>query len=529
MILLGLFFGIYGFLLYQLGLAGVLSLHSVQIITICFLVVLLYVYWRSAVSELRSFPRRVSMISLPEKVFVVLLFFMGLINILGVLGPEISFDALWYHLTLAKLYILQQTGFFVPGGLLYYSAMPRLGEFFYVGALSFGESYAKGLHFLFGVFTVILVYHTTRLFAGRMLSFFACMIFYSNLVVGWESISGYVDLMWTFFVTASIYLLLRFSFVKQKQLLYLSGIFVGLAVSIKILALGSLALLLATLLFLKMRTKESGIGKRDFVYVGALTVILAFPWLLFSYIHTGNPVYPFFTERYPSDFSVFSLQNFRESVTTFVFAADPVSPLYLICLPLIFIFRKQFLKKEYMLLFMCAVAVVVWFLTPKSGGGRFAMVFLPLFSVLIAVLLERIKKYTFLFKYIVFLGIALNVFSVGYRSAANMKYIPFLIGQETRSNFLIHHLNFSFGDFYDTDHFFKKMIGKDEVVLLIGFHNLYYVDFPYIDQSWVRKGDTFSYVAVQEGDLPNRFTGMKKIYENSVTRVRLYKGEAMVW
>ncbi|MEN9407841.1 MAG: hypothetical protein RLZZ455_1057, partial [Candidatus Parcubacteria bacterium] len=404
-----------------------------------------------------------------------------------------------------------------------------LGEFLYVGALSLGESYAKGLHFVFGVFIIILIYKTTRLYTERLPALFACIIFYSNLVVGWESISGYVDLMWTFFVTGSLYLLLRFSFVKQKQLLYLSGIFVGLAVGVKILALGSLGLLMTTLLFMKIKRRESGIRIKDLLYIGALNVLLVFPWLFFSYIHTGNPVYPFFTQRYPSDFSVFSLQNLRESVSLFVFAADPVSPLYLICFPLVFIFRKHFHKKEHVLLFMSAMALLIWVLMPKSGGGRFAMVFLPLFSVLIAVLVKRIKNYWFLFRYILFLGIALGIFSLGYRIVANIKYVPLFIGLKTRDTFLTEHLNFTFGDFYDADHFFETQIKKDEVVLLIGFHNLYYVDFPFIDQSWVRKGDRFHYIAVQNGELPERFSGMKKIYENTTTRVRVYRGENQVW
>ena len=86
-----------------------------------------------------------------------------------------------------------------------------------------------------------------------------------------------------------------------------------------------------------------------------------------------------------------------------------------------------------------------------------------------------------------------------------------------------------YGDFYDTDNFFKKNIRKDDVVLLYGFHNLYYVDFPFIDSSFVKKGDRFNYVALQKGELPKRFSNWNLIYYNSKTLVKLYSFNGQKW
>ena len=63
-------------------------------------------------------------------------------------------------------------------------------------------------------------------------------------------------------------------------------------------------------------------------------------------------------------------------------------------------------------------------------------------------------------------------------------------------------------------------------MLLYGFHNLYYVNFPFVDSSWVKKGDDFNYVAVQNSKIPERFSDWSLVYSNSITRVKLYtKGE----
>ena len=100
---------------------------------------------------------------------------------------------------------------------------------------------------------------------------------------------------------------------------------------------------------------------------------------------------------------------------------------------------------------------------------------------------------------------------------------------QSRSEFLSKNLNFSFGDFYDTDDYFRKNIKQNDKVLLYGFHNLYYVDFPFVDSSWVKKGDSFNYIAVQNSDLPKRFVDWDLIYNNSLTKVKLYKKGNVRW
>src|SRR6185437_14950424 len=115
-------------------------------------------------------------------------------------GPEIGFDALWYHLTLPKLYLGWHQVRHIPGGLLYYSDMPKLTEMLYISGLAIlGETGAKLIHFSFGILCCIALYKVGRKFFSPLLSLIAVAIFYSNLVVGWESISAYIDLARTFF------------------------------------------------------------------------------------------------------------------------------------------------------------------------------------------------------------------------------------------------------------------------------------------------------------------------------------------
>ena len=130
---------------------------------------------------------------------------------------------------------------------------------------------------------------------------------------------------------------------------------------------------------------------------------------------------------------------------------------------------------------------------------------------------------------VVGLVIFFSLFSIIYRFGANLKYIPVIIGQQSKSDFLAKHLNFSFGDFYDTDMYFEKNIKTSDIVLLYGFHNLYYVDFPFIDSSWAKKGDRFNYIAIQDSIIPERFKYWNLIYYNSKTDVKVYSLGGIKW
>ena len=134
------------------------------------------------------------------------------------------------------------------------------------------------------------------------------------------------------------------------------------------------------------------------------------------------------------------------------------------------------------------------------------------------------KKYgVFLGKFLLCVIIFISLTSIGYRFIANSKYLPVILGTQTKQEFLTTNLNFAFGDFYDTDGYFAENIKPFDTVLLYGFHNLYYVDFPFVDSSWRQQEDEFNYVAVQKTELPEEFSNWMLVYENEQTMVKLYK------
>ncbi len=529
---LAIFIGIYSYLIFILGTLGLIEKKNILLLT-------LFVLFLSIIYFLKSKPKKSIHLNnlFKDKLafFLLLLLLLQVaINLIGVLGPELGFDALWYHLTLPRVYLLNHSVVHIPGGLLYYSDMPKLIEMLYTASLAFGnEILAKLVHFSFGILSCIALYFLSRKFFNAKFSILAVLIFYSNLVVGWESITAYVDLARTFFEVMALWGFINFLEDKDKKWLVESAVMVGLAVSTKLLALGSIGIFLCLIIYFGLSSHKK-ITKvfTDALIFTFLSLLIPLPWFVFSFVHTGNPFYPLLTGTYPVSFSftLLNLFNFLKEVWNLLIrSADPISPIYLIFLPLILIYFRKFSKIIKFIGLYCLFAILAWYFTPRTGGGRFLLPYLPAFSILcvqIIKIFEKKEEYRRLF---IVLVIFISLSSITYRGIANAKFIPVILGKESKSHFLSSHLNFSFGDFYDTDGYFEKNITSKDTVILYGFHNLYYINFPFLDSSWVKKGNMFNYIATQNSNLPKRFSNWNLIYYNPKTYVSLYSLGGMKW
>ena len=457
-----------------------------------------------------------------ELTLLTIMLTQGIINLIGALGPELGFDALWYHLTLPKIYLDMHELVHIPGSLLYYSTMPKLTEMLYISSLSLGtETIAKLVHFSFGILCLVAIYKVSRKFLSKNFSLLASVLFYSNLVVGWMSISAYVDLARTFFEIMALWGFFKWLESKKYVWLIESAVLLGLAISTKLLAIGSLLIFSVLVIYFFWTRKRNFIHLFIGLFIYWVTALLVpLPWFIFSHINTGNPVYPFFSEIYPVNL------NFQ-IINPFLHRSDSISLIYILLLAVLFVFKKLHIKLK-LISFYSIFALLIWFLTPKTDGGRFILPYLPAFSILVIGVIKEIRVIK-IQHIIIGVMIFMSLFSLIYRFGANLKYIPVILGRESKSQFLTNNLNFSYGDFYDTDGYFSKKIKSQDTVLLYGFHNLYYVNFPFVDSSYVKKGDMFNYIAVQGNNMPNRFKFWNLIYYNKTTNVKLYSIGGLKW
>ncbi len=538
----GVFIGVFSYIIFFVGLMGFISQTNVVYLTIFYWSIFIFLVRKNLIVLLKNIKK---INHKYDKLFVlllVLIIIQTIINLIGALGPELAFDALWYHLAIPKIWLDSERIFYIPGGLLYYSSMPKLAEMIYIAGLAIGlETAVKIIHFVFGILTVSVIYILTKRIFNKITAIAAAAIFYANPVIAWESTTAYVDLARAFYEGLAFWAFILWSEKHSTKWLILSGVFLGFAIATKLLAIGSILIFSLLIIINILNNYKSGniferVSKNFRVIIKSLMVfiftalLIPAPWLLFAYLNTGNALFPFFTDIYPVNPTSINVLDFVKDVyNLFSFSADPLSPVYLAFLPLLLFFFKIFEHKARLVLVYSFLAVVIWYFTPQTGGGRFIAAYLPVISIAAAGSVYALSTKThynknYVLKVIIFgTIITASIICIAYRGGANLRYLPVIFGLQSKSDFLEKNLVFTFGDFYDIDGYFERTIKDRDKVLLIGFHNLYYVDFPFVHESWLTEHDKFNYIATQNRQLPVKYKNFKLVYANDKTKVRLYK------
>ena len=519
MIRLGLILGLYVLAISFLGFFS-LQRFSVGLVSITFLFIFLYELRRLFLKNVNSF--RTIHLGKSEKILLVLIVLSCLVNLIGALSPETAFDGLWYHLTLPKLYILSQKIYHIPGGLLYYSGLPKFVEILYIPQLMFfSEIQAKLVHFCLGMLSLAALFAVSRRILDSHWALFSVAVFAGNIVFAWETTTAYSDLGWVFYEILAFTAFFGFLKTKKSMWLVLLGFMLGFALLTKLTAVISIAIYLILLVVLWRERGNFSLLKQGLT-VAFCAVLPVLPWIIFNYASTGNPLYPFFTDylRMGSHLSLEPGLLIRQVL----FPADPVSPVYLIFLPLVFLLWRKLDLIHRIVFIYVLLSFLGWLVISATGGSRFLLAYLPVYSIGVVMI---IKKFSTLwgvnfYKLSLFIVALLLSVCIAYRFTAQLRYLPYLTGQESKSDFLTKNLNFSFGDFYDSDGYFAENIRDKDLVLLLGPHNLFYVNFPYVHESWY-KGEKITHIIVQNRSLPAGFNDFREVYRNGVTNVVLYQ------
>lgn len=511
--------GLYAKGLFILGLLQLYTLQSIVIYTIAFILAakIAWQYFDESI-DLGEVILEIKEHILAQKIIGILLLGFLLVIVTGVLIPETAFDSLWYHLTLPKLYLLNGGISFIPGTLFYYSTLPKIGELLYLIPVGFHlEQLAKIIQAIFALLTCIALYLIARYQTNKRLAFLSVVIFLSNIVVLWQATTAYIDLIRTFFETLSLYGILLFGRSRKRKWIVEAAVCMGLAIETKLISLGTLVAHSIFIMIIGGWRKDN--FKNVFVFI-CISLLMPLPWFVFSVLHTGNPIYPIFSGL-SLDVSLNPLIAAKDAFFIFIASSDPLSPIYIAAIPLIPFVWKRLDKSQKNIFVLAFSCFLIWMLTPRTGGGRFIMSYLPLFSLCVVIIMSKLKPK--LSKSVYFFIIVFSFVAIFYRGLAQVEGVRAVIGLETKAEYLTNHLNYNFGDFYDIDGYFRNRLQESDKVLLVGFHNLYYVDFPFIDRSYLRDEDIYSHVATQNADLPDEYADWILVYSNSLTHVDLYQ------
>ena len=225
---------------------------------------------------------------------------LALIPLLGVWTPptvSLEWDSLSYHLADPKLYLQAHRIYYLPWES--HSNFAFTAEMWYLfGLMEGGVPLAKLFHFTCGLGICLAVYaFGIRHFTARV-GLLAVGLLASTPLVLWEAGTAYTDLAGTFFAALTLLAVANGMAAREPRWLWLGAVLMGLTLSTKATALGTLVLLAVGLLYWSRRVDQKTPlqAMRTVALWCLLALAVGSPWYIKSVVYTGNPVYPFYSK-----------------------------------------------------------------------------------------------------------------------------------------------------------------------------------------------------------------------------------------
>ncbi len=318
----------------------------------------------------------------------------------GVLAPETSNDSLCYHMNLPKKF-LQAGRIFAPVYDIN-GAFPLFMEMLFTFGLGIGSpEIAKFLHFLTGLAAAGGVAGLAARMGVARHGRWAALLFLTTPGILNQMGTTYVDVGLACFTVLGLLACFRAIGAGDEGLerkwLILAGIFGGLALSLKFLALiGILAFCFLLTVEIWLKHKNPVTVMKSLLFFLFPAGILSIFWYARSFWVWGNPVYPYFYQIFksgdptihysdiglPHNLISFLIAPFSMTFqpTKFEGFGDQIGPAYLALVPLAFMKPRWTIFRP--LILWCIVSYALWFLLGQSL--RFFFPVLPVLAVLVA-------------------------------------------------------------------------------------------------------------------------------------------------
>lgn len=228
------------------------------------------------------------------------------------LAPPIAKDTLLYHFSVPKAFVANGGLVYVEGNIASYMSLGT--EMHVVWAMLLGgtwgeragEAAAGATIWLFFPILLGVVYGWARsMNIDRGWSLLAVLLTASVPTVFYVAGNGYVDLASTAFVTLSIFSMGHWWKTGGRVWLVLIAVFLGAALSTKLITLFVFAAFLLLVLWRSKLEKDLG-GRALKTLAGGIAALLlaaaiAAPWYLRTWVETGSPLFPFYTSVWKGD------------------------------------------------------------------------------------------------------------------------------------------------------------------------------------------------------------------------------------
>ena len=479
-----------GFIAYLIFIMGILKV--LYILPVIIMIVLLCVI---GILDIRKNPVKMTVLygklSLIDILALVLLSVAILLNLMGALSPEIFYDSLVYHLAVPNYYKLYHK--IADMKYIFYSNLPMVhGMLYTAGLIIKDEIISKLINYSAGVLSCFVLFSIAVRYFNFRVGLLASLIFYTVTHVMISSWSCGTEMMLTFFGILSLYSIMNYT-AEEKNWLFLSAIFAGLAMGVKYTGLFVALGILAVYIFLEKKFSLK-LLKNIFIW-GLISSVIVMPWLVKNYIYKKNPVYPFMSNNFSKDtysdyeklkhftietrqFGKLEIKNWIKHPWLITMGKVPNSenftPLFLFLLPLILFFGKSPTVLKYGIVYF----MVIWITWSFSSTMiRFMMPAFPAAGLIIAYHLKTgyYKSLKTILFWVVLVCCGVSVYWAGW-----IYYIQggwqVVVGKQSKKDFLsTTHSSYPYG-YYAAMEFINKNLPGDSKVLFIGDGRSFYIE-----------------------------------------------------
>lgn len=235
------------------------------------------------------------------------------------LGPSdaMDWDSLAYHLAVPKIWILEGKISYI--GFIHHSNFPFAVDNLYLFGLHVGgESGAKAFTVAYFAFGLIAVFGFVRGRFGINAGWWSVLALLGVPALIWETGTAYIDAAHGMLAGLGILLIARWlEEMEDKDPLFIGAIMLGLGAASKYTGL-QVVLACGFVIIILLLARNSKAHWRPVILAGGIAIAIPSPWLLKNAIWTGNPVFPFFYERFGGrNWDQFAADIYRDEQQTF--------------------------------------------------------------------------------------------------------------------------------------------------------------------------------------------------------------------
>ncbi len=404
---------------------------------------------------------RVARANLEFRALLLLLAFAFAINLTWSVAPEVEYDALNYHLAVPRIYLEAHGVIDLP--YFFHSYFAHLAEMFFAFCMALhSEIVAKIMTAAAGLVSIASVYSLGRMMFTPRVGIWAAAFFYMTPLTSWLTGTAHTDLLVTVFVTAAIIGILNWYRNRQSRWAVAAGLLTGGGVGVKLNAMYAAMGIALVLVVILIRT---GAPLRDRIRTAATlattAALVAIPWYLMTYVHTGNPVFPMMNGIFKSpgsepvntlmnaaDFGIgrnlwaLSRLPFRLSLDTSRFGdalpAGTLGPMLLFLIP----FGLMAIARSSEARIAGTIAAIYFLMWAKTFQyGRYYIVVLPVIAVLAVAGVEiaasnRLARTIHGAALMILLILQPTVLSIKYWNIRERFPVEFALGLESRESLL---------------------------------------------------------------------------------------------